>query len=90
MLAQGKLTTDRNFIIDWVRSRHGLPARISKITNAGIEKILSIHFPDCQEDVEADPISWEEFFDNFDQNHYVFIYQDKDRSGKPSRDFALM
>ncbi len=90
MFAQGRVTTDRNVIRKWAKARHGLPAIIKKVTGAGIEMALSIIFPDSQSDEIARRITWEEFFEQFDNQHLVFVYEDRDQNHKQSRYFAFL
>ncbi len=80
MFAQGKVTIDRNIIRKWAQARHGWPALVKKVTSAGIEMVLSFVFPDNEPLETVRKISWEEFFEKFDQQHLAFVYQESDRN----------
>ena len=90
MFAQGKITTDRNVIEKWAKARHGWPAIVRTATNVGVEMALSIVFPDGEDRESANKISWEEFFEKFDQQNLVFMYREKDPNQKLSRYFVFM
>ncbi|RPI32584.1 MAG: hypothetical protein EHM70_08600 [Chloroflexota bacterium] len=90
MFAQGKITTDRNVIKMWVNARGGWPAIIRKFTSAGVEMALSIVFPGSETDETIHRLTWEEFFEKFEQQHLVFIYEDKDNYHQLSLSFAFV
>ena len=73
-----KVTTDDNKIRKWVESRGGKPAVVK-----GTE-ILRIDFPGYSGKYTLQPISWNEFFQKFEQKKLAFLYQEKTASGKRS------
>ncbi len=89
MIAQGKVTTDHKLIQKWAEARHGYPALIRKLTDAGIDLVLSFVFPDLPGDSIARKLTWDEFFEQFDRRRLVFVYEDKDRQQRPSRYFTF-
>ncbi len=89
MLAQGKVTTDHMLIRKWAELRQGCPAVIRQITNAGIDLVLSIVFPDVDAGEIARRLSWDEFFEQFDHQRLVFVYEDYDGGQKLSRYFTF-
>jgi hypothetical protein len=47
--------------------------------------VLRIHFPENSDnDDRFEEISWEDFFENFDENELDFLYQDKKADGETS------
>ena len=69
---ESKTTTDHDEIRRWAQERGGRPARV-KGTERG-------------DDGDAlEPISWEEFFDEFDREGLAFLYQEKTADGQLSR-----
>ncbi len=90
MFAEGKLTTNRNVIKKWAQARHGWPALIRRATSAGFEMVLSIVFPDSSSSEIARKLTWDEFFDQFEQQHLVFVYQEKDQNQRLSKSFAFL
>jgi hypothetical protein len=86
MLAQGKITTDRTVIQSWAHARQGQPALVRK----GQNPVLAIVFPDCDSAVVERGLSWNEFFDRFEQQRLVFMYQDTDQNENLSRYFVFI
>lgn len=83
-MAGAKVTTDHDTIRNWAEKRGGHPATV-KGTERGREEagILRLDFDPPDEGLEK--ISWDEFFEKFDDAELAFLYQDKAGSGKTSR-----
>jgi hypothetical protein len=48
--------------------------------------LLRIDFPEeNEEEEELEEISWDEFFEKFDEKRLAFVYQEKTAGGEPSR-----
>jgi hypothetical protein len=54
-------------ICEWAEARGGKPAKVK-----GTEGLLRIDFGEPEETLE--PISWEEFFEKFDESDVKFLY----------------
>ena len=78
--SEARTTTDHTTIRKWVEARDGKPARVKTGGEGGI---LRIDFGEKEPHLEA--ISWEQFFEVFDENELAFLYQDKTSSGDTSR-----
>jgi hypothetical protein len=83
-----ELTTDHDKIRAWAEARNGRPSVVkgSRDTEGG--GILRIDFDDPEESLE--PISWDEFFDIFDDRKLAFLYQERTADGKLSRFFKFV
>ena len=68
----------------WVEDRGGRPA-IVKGTERGDSALLRIDYPGYSGEDTLEEISWEEFFEIFDDNKLAFLYQDKTEDGGKSR-----
>jgi hypothetical protein len=79
-----KRTTDHDVIRQWAEARKGHPATV-KGTGRGEPGVLRIDFPGYRGQQTLREISWDEFFQRFDEKELAFLYQDKTASGKPSR-----
>jgi hypothetical protein len=79
-MSSSNTTTDHDEIRKWAEARDGHPAIIRTKGEGGV---LRIDFGEKEDDFEE--ISWDEFFDVFDQNKLVFLYQDKTQDGGTSR-----
>lgn len=78
-MAQAKTTTDHDEIRNWAEERGGRPAIVRTDGEGGILRI------DFQEpDENLDEISWDEFFEIFEERNLAFLYQEE-VSGKQSR-----
>ena len=77
MAESGKTTTDHDTIRKWVESHGGKPATV-KGTEKGNDDVglLRINFPGGAEG-KLEDISWNEFFEKFEESKLAFLYQDE-------------
>ncbi len=78
--AQSKSTTDHEQIREWVESRGGHPACVRGTGKKGDTGLLRIDYPGYSGKETLQEISWDEFFNKFDERHLAFVYQDKPNS----------
>lgn len=78
-----KTTTNHATIKEWITKRAGQPAVVRTTNDTPAGGILRIDFGDPEPDLVA--ISWDEFFQIFEQNQLQFLYQDQLESGEVSR-----
>jgi hypothetical protein len=79
-MSTSQTTTSHDKIRSWAEARDGHPARVKTAEEGGI---LRIDFGKPEEALEE--ISWDEFFEIFDDRKLEFLYQDKTEDGKTSR-----
>jgi hypothetical protein len=79
---RSKVTTDHETIRAWAEERGGRPTRVSSKTEDGAD-LLRIDF--AEPDAELKPITWDEFFDVFEEHRLAFLYQDETEEGEESR-----
>jgi len=77
-MAEAKTTTDHGEIRRWVESRGGRPAHVADTGGGSDPGILRIDFADPDEGLEE--LSWDEWFQAFEDNKLAFLYQDEDSS----------
>lgn len=83
--AGAKKTTDREQIKQWVEERGGHPSTV-KSTKEGEEPgLLRIDFPGYSGEDSLERISWEDFFEKFEESKLAFLYQEELKSGEESR-----
>ena len=70
-----RTTTDHKTIRDWAEARGGHPARVKGTGAADDAGLLRLDFGAPEESLE--PITWEEFFDKFDQSDLALLYEDE-------------
>ena len=79
-MSSSDTTTDHNKIREWAEARGGHPAKVDTGGKGGMLRI------DCGEPEDnLEEISWDEFFQIFDENELAFLYQDKTADGGESR-----
>jgi len=83
-------TTDHNVIRKWAEERGGKPATVKSTGNKDEAGILRINFPGYSGEESLEEISWDEFFEKFDQKQLKFLYQDETAEGKESRFFKFV
>jgi hypothetical protein len=84
-MTDAKKTTDHHEIRQWVEERNGKPASVPGTGNGdGQVGLLRIDFAEDAEDASLDEISWDEFFEKFEEKQLAFLYQDQKGNGEPS------
>ncbi len=83
-MPEAKKTTDHSVIRKWVEERGGKPATVKGTAKRGEAGLLRIDFPGYSGEDTLEHISWEDFFDKFEQSKLAFLYQE-DVHGKVSR-----
>ena len=84
-MSESKTTTDHAQIKQWVEERRGHPARVKGTNKKGTAGVLVIDYPGYEGTETLETISWEEFFQGFEENKLAFLYQDETKAGKESR-----
>jgi hypothetical protein len=77
-----KTTHDHNEIRKWAEARGGKPTHAKGTGGAHDLGILRIDFPGYSGEGKLEPISWEEFFEKFDEQELALVYQEKTADGQ--------
>lgn len=81
MSEESKTTTDHDEIREWVEERGGQPAYVESTEDAD-SGLLRIDFPDEGNgdggDENLEDVSWDEFFETFEDEDLAFLYQETD------------
>jgi len=85
MAGESKITTDHGEIQSWVEERGGKPARVRGTEGKNDAGLLRVDYPGFSGEDTLETITWEEFFEAFDENDLAFLYQEKTTDGKLSR-----
>jgi hypothetical protein len=83
VMSDSNTTQDHNAIRRWAEARGGKPAQVAATGSASDAGILRLDFEPADEGLK--PISWEQFFKKFDEEHLSFLYQEKTADGQTSR-----
>jgi hypothetical protein len=81
MASETRKTTDHDEIRKWVEEHGGKPARVRDTGEPGV---LRIDFPGGAGEDQLEHISWEEWFEAFDENDLALLYQEEQASGEDS------
>ena len=85
-MSSSSKTVEHDEIRRWAEARGGRPSIVRTSGGKGKNKsggVLRIDFGPKEE--KFDEITWEEFFEVFDQSHVSFLHQDQTEDGKESR-----
>ena len=85
MSAESNVTTDHEVIKRWVEERDGSPARVKDTDKGTSSGVLRIDYPGYSGEESLEAITWDEFFEGFEENNLAFLYQDETKDGKKSR-----
>ena len=89
-MAESKSTVNHQEIKRWVEARNGRPATVKRTAKGEEAGILRIDFPGYSGEHSLEEISWEDFFQKFEEAGLKFLYQDKTADGKESRFFKFV
>jgi hypothetical protein len=83
--AKAKTTVDHEEIRAWAEARGGKPAHVRRTGGKGDPGILRIDFPGYSGEGTLESISWDDWFEAFDENGLAFLYQEHTAAGEESR-----
>jgi hypothetical protein len=84
-MSEAKTTIDHTQIKHWVEERGGHPARVKGTNEKGTSGVLVINYPGYSGTQTLEAISWDQFFQGFEENRLAFLYQDEIDAGSESR-----
>jgi ferritin-like metal-binding protein YciE len=79
-----QMTTDHDEIRLWAEERGGKPACVKGTGGKGDTGMIRIDFPGYSGKESLQEISWDEFFEKFDENNLALLRQEKTASGQKS------
>src|SRR4051794_41337833 len=85
-MALSKTTRDHDEIRKWAEARGALPAEVRGTEKGGEAGIIRFEFPNApnHNDSKLEEISWEDFFEKFDNNNLELVYQEQTADGERS------
>ena len=81
-MSSAKATIDHDTIRTWVEQHGGCPAHVKDTGSKDDPGILRIDFPGFSGQQSLEKISWDTFFEYFDDNELAFLYRDENRFNK--------
>jgi hypothetical protein len=90
-MSEAKTTTDHAAIRRWVEERGGRPVSVEGTERKGdAAGVLRIDFPGRGAEEGLTELSWDEFFQKFDEEKLAFLHQDETKDGSESRFFKFV
>jgi hypothetical protein len=85
-MAAAKITTDHDEIRHWAEARGGRPAVVRATHGKGAGGIIRLEFPGKPHarDEALEAISWDAFFERFDESDLALLYQEETAGGQKS------
>jgi len=85
-----KITENHDTIKNWVEERYGEPALVEGVIDKGkAGEMLRIDFPSHSEK-GLKSISWELFFEIFEENNLAFLYHENTLNGDENKYYELI
>jgi hypothetical protein len=82
--ASSQVTTDHEQIRKWAEERGGQPSCVRGTGGGGDAGLLRIDFPGYGGGKSLQKISWDEFFEKFDEQGLALLYQENTARGQKS------
>ncbi|MBA2409070.1 MAG: hypothetical protein H0V62_04620 [Gammaproteobacteria bacterium] len=89
MTQDAKTTTDHEEIRAWVAARDGVPATVASTADKE-PGVLRVLFQAQQSGDALEEISWDDFFEKFEEEKLAFLYQSETKQGERSRFFKFV
>lgn len=85
-MALSKTTRDHKEIRRWAEERGAIPSEVASTHKKNEPGILRFQFPGApgENDDNLQEISWDAFFEKFDENDLELVYQEKTADGERS------
>lgn len=79
-----KTTQDHDTIRQWADERGGKPSHVARTGSGEDVGILRIDFPGYSGEGSLEEISWEDWFEKFDENNLALLYEETTAEGQKS------
>lgn len=84
MASESHTTTDHDEIRTWVDEHDGKPARVRGTGSGDSAGVLRIDFPGGAGQDDLEHISWDDWFETFEESGLALLYQEHKASGEDS------
>lgn len=81
---ESRTTKNHDEIRRWAEARGGRPASVRGTGGEGDPGLLRIDFPDQEADPQLEHVSWDDFFQKFDEKDLTFLYVEDTKDGDVS------
>lgn len=86
---ESQTTTDHDQVRRWAEARKAKPSAVSATHDDDEVGVIRLDFPGYSGD-GLEEITWEEFFEKFEEKKLALLYQEKTKDGEPSNFFKLV
>jgi hypothetical protein len=83
-MSSAKVTTDHETIRKWAEQRKGKPSCVRGTGSKGDIGMLRLNFPGFSGEDSLEEISWDDWFEKFDERGLALLYQEKTAEGEQS------
>lgn len=90
MASDSLTTTDHEEIRTWAEKNDGEPSSVKGTAKGEHVGVLRLDFPGGAGEEDLEHISWDEWFEKFEDNKLAFLYQTEKASGETSTFFKLI
>ena len=88
-MPSAKKVTDHEYIRKWAEDRGGRPSAVKQTEGRG-EGIGVLRFDFGEPEEALEEISWDEFFDTFEEKNLALLVQEETAGGDTSRFFKFV
>jgi hypothetical protein len=82
--SESLIATDHKTIREWAEARGGKPSHVKSTGSKGDAGLLRIDFPGYSGGDSLEEISWEDFFEKFEDSELALVYQEETAGGERS------
>ncbi len=90
MTSETRMTTDHDEIRRWVEQHVGAPSAVKGTGGQGDPGVLQIDFPGGAGEGELEHLSWDQWFEKFEESGLALLYQKEKASGEGSTLYKLV
>src|SRR5205823_7381192 len=82
---KSQLITDHEDIRQWAEARGGMPARVKRTGGDDDVGMIRIDFPGYSGEQSLEHISWEQWFEKFDEKELALVVENQSSEGDKAR-----
>src|SRR5919199_3191805 len=82
---KSQILTDHDDIRRWAEARGGIPARVKRTGGDDDVGMIRINFPGYSGEQSLEPISWEQWFEKFDEKELALVVERQPPEGDKGR-----
>jgi len=84
IMSSSKVTTDHDEIRRWAEERGAKPSQVKSTAGSDELGVIRLDFPGYSGEGSLEEISWEQFFEKFEEAQLALVIQETTSEGEPS------